>query len=85
MHFVKNWRTPREDIGIMIYKVYAWTQYQADVLYPILENTGTDLSDISGRTILATRNSLNEINAIVRLDNKYLQQQLYLMMCPLWN
>ena len=72
-HFLKNWRTPEEDIGKALRIAMAWTQYSAGVLYPIFSNTTTDLSYIKGRTVLETRSFLNKVNGIIHLVNTYVQ------------
>ena len=38
-HFIKNWRTPWEDIGKTLRIAMSWTQYSAGVPYPVLSNT----------------------------------------------
>jgi hypothetical protein len=50
-HFLKNWRTPTEDIGKQLRIVYAWTAYQAGVAYPYLEHPERPLDYVSGRVI----------------------------------
>jgi hypothetical protein len=50
-HFLKNWRTPTEDIGKQLRIVYAWTSYQAGVAYPLLEYPEQPLDYVSGRVI----------------------------------
>ena len=35
-HFIKNWRTPKEDIKKSLHMAMSWTQYSAGVPYPIL-------------------------------------------------
>ena len=41
-HFLKNWRTPWEDIGKTLCIAMTWTQYSAGVLYRILSNISQD-------------------------------------------
>ena len=53
-HFIKNWRTPKEDIR----KALRIAKYNAGVLYPIISNTSQDLSYVKDRTILATKKHL---------------------------
>ena len=43
-NFIKNWRTPKVDIGKILRITMAWTQYSAGVPYPILSNTSQNLS-----------------------------------------
>ena len=43
-HFIKNWRTPKEDISKTLRIAMSWTQYNVGVPYPILSNTSQDLS-----------------------------------------
>ena len=57
-HFLKNWRTPWEDIGKALRIAIAWTQYSAGVSYPIFLNTSQDLSYVKGRTILSVSISI---------------------------
>jgi hypothetical protein len=47
-HFLKNWRTPTEDIGKQLRIVYAWYAYQSGVSYPVLEHPDRKLDYISG-------------------------------------
>ena len=75
-HFIKNWRTPWEDIGKALRIAMAWTQYSAGVSYPILENTGQDLTYVKGRTILSVRKHLEECHAKLHLDTTYVQHPL---------
>ena len=73
---MKNWRTPWEDIGKALRIAMAWTQYSAGVSYPILGNTGQDLSYVKGRTILSVRKHLEECQAKIHLDTTYVQHPL---------
>ena len=54
-HFIKNWRTPWEDIDKTLRVALAWTQYCAGVPYPIFMKTKQNLSYVDGRKILETR------------------------------
>ena len=76
LNFIKNWRTPTEDVGKTLRIVYAWTQYQAGVSYPLLEKTNTDLEYVQGRFVLETRAYLEEIDATIHLDVNYVQRSL---------
>ena len=75
-HFVKNWRTPWEDIRKALRIAIAWTQYTAGVSYPILTNTSQDLSYVKGRTTLSVRKHLEECQAKLHLDVMYVQHPL---------
>ena len=70
-HFIKNWRTPWEDIGKTLSITMSWIQYSARVPYPILSNTSHDLSHVKGRTIIATRKYLDKCHRIIHLDTIY--------------
>ena len=72
-HFLKNWRTPNEDIGKTLRVVMTWTQYCAGVPYPIILKTKQDLSYVKGRTILKTRRYLYESHGVIHLDTTYVQ------------
>ena len=72
-HFVKNWRTPWEDIGKALRIAMTWTQYSAGVSYPILKNTSQELSYVKGRIILSVREHLEECKAKLHLDTTYVQ------------
>ena len=72
-NFLKNWRTPKEDIGKTLCIVMSWTQYSAEVPYPILSNTSQDLLYVKGRTILATRKHLVDCQRKIHLDTTYVQ------------
>ena len=72
-HFIKNQRTPKEDIGKTLCIAMPWTQYSAGAPYPILSNTSQDLSYVKDRTILATRKYLDECHGKIYLDTTYAQ------------
>jgi hypothetical protein len=75
-HFLKNWRTPTEDIGKQLRIVYAWSAYQSGVSYPLLEHPGRPLDYISGKVIPGLRKYLNEIDGTIVLHNKYIRPKL---------
>ena len=75
-HFLKNWKTPWEDIGKALRIAMSWTQYSAGVSYPIFSNTSQDLSYVKGRTILSVRKHLEECHAKIHLDTTYVQHPL---------
>ena len=72
-HFIKNWRTPNEDIGKALRIAVAWTHYSAGVPYPILLKTKQDLSYVKSRTVLTTRNYLHKSHGVIHLDTTYVQ------------
>ena len=76
-HFVKNWRTPWEDIRNALRIAMTWTQYSAGVSYPILANTSQELLYVKGRTILSVRKYLEECQAKLHLDTTYFQHPLH--------
>ena len=51
----------------------SWTQYSAGVPYPILLNTSLDLPYVKGRTILATREHLDECHRKIHLNTTCIQ------------
>jgi hypothetical protein len=71
-HFLKNWRTPTEDIGKQLRIAYAWYAYQSGVSYPVLEHPDRKLDYISGRVIQGVRTYLTEIDGTIVLHNKYI-------------
>jgi predicted oxidoreductase len=75
-HFLKNWRTPTEDIGEQLRIVYAWYAYQSGVSYPVLEYPDRKLDYISGRVIQGVRTNLNKIDGTIVLHNKYIRTKL---------
>jgi hypothetical protein len=75
-HFLKNWRTPTENIGKQLLIVYAWYAYQSGVSYPVLEHPGRKLDYISGRVIQGIRKYLAEIDGKIVLHNKYIRTKL---------
>jgi hypothetical protein len=75
-HFLKNWRTPKEDIGQQLRILYAWYAYQSGVSYPVLEHPDCRLYYISGREIEGVRTYLKEIDGKVVLYNKYIRTKL---------
>jgi hypothetical protein len=76
LHFLKNWRTPSEDIGKTLRIVFAWTTYQAGITIPILEQTEINIDYIDGRVIPAMRKYLNEIGGSITLDNTMIRPKL---------
>ena len=72
-HFLKNWRTPWENIGKMLRVALVWAQYCAGVPYPILLRTKQNLLYVNGRTILDIRRYLHECHGIIHLDTTYVQ------------
>ena len=75
-HFLKNWRTPWEDIRKALHIAMTWTYYSAYVSYPIFLNTSHDLSYVKGRTILSVKKHLEECHAEIHLDTTYVQHPL---------
>jgi hypothetical protein len=76
LHFLKNWRTPSEDIGKTLRIVFAWTMYQTGITIPILEQTDTNIDYIDGRVIPAMRKYLNEIGGSIKLHNTMIRPKL---------
>ena len=72
-NFLKNWRTPTEDIGKALRIAMAWTQYSVGVPHPILLKTKQDLSYVKNRTVLATRTYLHKIHGVIHLDTTFVQ------------
>ena len=72
-HFIKNWRTPWEDIGKTLRVALAWTQYFDGVPYPILSKTKQNLSYVNGRTILETKRYLHKCHGTIQLGTTYVQ------------
>ena len=75
-HFLKNCRTPWEDIGKALRIAMIWTKYKAVVSYPIFANTSQDLLYVKGRTILSERKNLGECQAKLHLDTTHIQHPL---------
>ena len=78
IHFLKNWRTPTEDIGKTLRIVYAWTSYQAGITTPLLEQTETNIAYIDGKVIPAMRKYLYEIGGSIVLNNTMIRPKLRL-------
>jgi hypothetical protein len=75
-HFLKDWRTPTEDIGKQLRIVYTWYVYQSGVSYPVLEHPDRKLDYISGRVIQGVRTHLTTIDGTIVLHNKYIGTKL---------
>ena len=75
-HFLKNWRTPTEDIGKQLRIVYAWSAYQSGVTYPLLEHPGRNLEHMNGKVIPGLRKYLDEIDGQISLHTNYIRKQL---------
>ena len=54
----------------------AWTQYQAGVSYPILQETEPKLPHIQGTCIPAVRKYLHDIGGSITIDMTYVQKPL---------
>jgi len=76
LHFVKNWRTPQEDIGKVLRVVYAWNQYQAGVSFPLLEHPAESITYLQGKVIPSLREYLSKIDGKLKLDRTYIRQKL---------
>jgi hypothetical protein len=75
-HFLKNWRTPEEDIGKKLCIVYAWNSYQAGVSFPLLEHPDVNLDYVQGRAVPAIPHYLTSIDGAIKLDKNYIQPKL---------
>jgi hypothetical protein len=75
-YFLKNWRTPTEDIGKQLRIVYAWYAYQSGVSSPILEHPERKLDYISGRVIQGIGKYLDKIDCKIVLHNTYIRTKL---------
>ena len=67
-HFLKHWRTPKEQAGKILRIVLLWSQYQSGVSFPILSRPTIDLSYIQGRFITQIRQYLTVIHGRIDLD-----------------
>ena len=76
LHFLKNWRTPTEDIGKTLRIVYAWTSYQAGITTPLLEQTETNIEYVDGKVIPAMRKYLHDIGGSIVLHNTMIRPKL---------
>jgi hypothetical protein len=76
LHFIKNWRTPNEDIGKVLRIVYAWCQYQAGVSFPLLENPAEPITYLQGKVIALLREYLTKIDGKLTLDRTYIRKKL---------
>jgi hypothetical protein len=76
LHFIKNWRTPNEDIGKVLQIVYAWCQYQAGVSFPLLENPAEPITYLQGKVISLLREYLTKIDGKLTLDRTYIRKKL---------
>jgi hypothetical protein len=76
LHFIKNWRTPNEDIGRVLRIVYAWCQYQAGVSFPLLEQPEESITYLQGKVIPSLREFLSRINGKLKLDKTYIRKKL---------
>ena len=70
-HFLKHWRTPKEQAGKILRIVLLWSQYQSGVSFPILSQPTIDLSYIQGRFINQIRQYLSVIQGRIDLDITY--------------
>jgi hypothetical protein len=76
LHFIKNWRTPNEDIGRVLRIVYAWCQYQAGVSFPLLEQPEEPITYLQGKVIPSLREYLSKIDGKLKLDKTYIRKKL---------
>jgi len=77
LHFLKNWRTPAEDIGKQLRITYAWSAFQAGVSFPLLEHPHKEVNYVKGKVIPATRKYLAAIEGTIVLDTKYIRPKLH--------
>ena len=70
-HFLKFFRSPREDAGKLIRIVLAWTQFQSGLPFPILSLLATDISYMDGRYFHFVMAYLNEIGGTVTHISNY--------------
>ena len=76
MHLLKNWRTPKEEVGKIPRIVYAWTAEVVGVTYPLLEKPKQHLPHIKGKLIPALRDALSKVGAKITVDNNYIWPKL---------
>jgi hypothetical protein len=76
LQFIKNWRTPNEDIGRVLRIVYAWCQYQARVSFPLLEQPEESITYLQGKVIPSLREYLSKIDGKLKLDKTYIRKKL---------
>ena len=75
-HFLKNWRTPREELGALIRIVYSWAVECAGVTFPLLELPDVDIPHLRGHVITKLRRTLAEIQGKIHLDETFIRPAL---------
>ena len=78
VHFLRYWRTPKEETGKLLRIVTAWYQYQLGVSFPVLEFPTKDTSYSQGRLIPAVKNYLAKIDAKIEVHNTFVSPSLRL-------
>ena len=68
----KHWGIPHEEVGKVLWVVYAWTVKHVGVTTPLLEHPSMSLPHIRGRVIPAVRNALVRMNATFYVDKTYI-------------
>ena len=75
-HFLKHWRTPKEEAGTLLRIVVAWSQYQAGVSYPLLLKPATNLPHVQGRLIHKIREYLTAIGGTIDISPTFTPEPL---------
>ena len=76
MHFLKNWRSPTEQIGKVTQAVYAWAQANAGVSFSLFEKPHIPVPHLQGKVINSIQKFLAEVNARITLDTAYIRHRL---------
>ena len=76
MHFLKNWRSPTEQIGKVTRAVYAWSQANAGVYFSLFDKPHIPVPHLQGKVITSIWAFLAKVNARITLDTAYIRQRL---------
>ena len=72
--FLKFWRSPQTHPGEVLRIAVAWSQYCAGTSWSILEDTSTKLPHLEASWLVSLRQYLQDIEASLELDEKYLPE-----------
>ena len=73
IHFIKNWRTPSEELGKFLCILFAWAIENAGVSFLILEKPDVPLPHHQGQVFPALCKALTTLSATITLDAAFIR------------
>ena len=72
-HFLKTFCSPQENVGKLVQTTLAWTQYQSDLSYPVLQHPWTPITYVEGCYYHFLMAYLDDINGSITYTPSYAQ------------